>query len=786
MNQKKSDFNEAKLLIEFAEKKGLLTKEQALEANEKNISSISEIELLISNNGWLIPNELENLFKDYARHVWNHSAIQFGKIAVHNKFISKPVFDEILIQLKVNKVAHLNDKSLSDFLLSKKLLTKPQIDAITAIQNQLENVPKQIAESKIESNKAVRRFHESINEDKENTINEFKKVFSENAKLAIKYSNDMLGFISFVKLRLNNHFEIIDIFHQKSIFLTAIAIDKYTQKKNVLKILKPGNHFSLENATNFLNEILLLSNIKHKNLAEISDFGFIDCFPYLSHIYVEGENLKTYFQNHDANLTNKINHFLTICETLEHLHNNSVPHKNLSSSNIVITKKEELIFLNYGISKSISNHSSLSKYSQNIELIIDYINFISPEEAAGKSNEVDELSEIYSLGVILYELCTDHLPYELEKCDIFLAITKIREELPWPPAMYNNEINESLELIILKSLAKEKTHRYASITEFKNDLNNYLSGQKVLAKPILEETENLTIRTLKSRYQFHFRILASIIFALLLTVAILASLPSKEQLKADRLFNSPKKASVRQEQFSVENNLPLYYENSIGIKFVLIPNGYFEMGSPDNQPDRFNDEALHEVFIAKGFYISETEITQAQWQKIMPTNPSVFKGEDLPVENVSWIDTQNFINNLNLKTSQLYRLPTEAEWEFACRAGTTTPFNQINTKQAFSWNKTNSNETTHPVKQFSPNAFRLYDMHNNVWEWCQDYYGPYDPSISQNPKGPLIGTEKVLRGGGWSSLEASSRSATRRQRKPDYTSNTVGFRIVLELNKIQP
>jgi formylglycine-generating enzyme required for sulfatase activity len=785
MIDKKNHLNEAKLLIEFAEKKGLLTKEQAKEANEQNISTISEIENLISSNGWLIPKELETLFKDYARHVWNHSAIQFGKIAVHNKFISKPVFDEILIQLKVNKNSHLNDKSISDLLLSKKLLNKQQIEAIFKIQNQLENEPQSVSaiETSPETYKEIKRFNETnIKDVKDQTINEFKNSFSNNLYIALKYSNDMQGFTVFIKNRLKGHYEILEIFHQKSIFFTAIAKDLYSQKKIILKVLKPGAHFSLETAVNYLNEILILSNIKHKNLAEISDFGFIDCFPYFSHLYVEGEILKTYFQNHDATIKNKIDHFLTICDTLEHLHQKFVWHKNLSSSNLVITKNEELIFLNYGISKSIQNKSSLSEYTHNIDMIIDYINFMSPEEASGKFVAVDESSEIYSLGVILYELCTGQLPYDLEKCDIFLALTKIREELPWPPAMHNYEIKEPLELIILKALAKEKSHRYLTIAELKSDLKKFLNGEDVLAKPILEETESLTIHALKSKYQFHFRILASIIVALLITVAVLASMPSKEELKLERLFNSTKKAKLRQEQFSIETNYPLQFENNSGIKMILIPSGYFEMGSSESQPERANDETQHEVNITNGFYISETEITQQQWQKVMNANPAFFKGENLPVENVSWIDTQKFINTLNENTDLLYRLPTEAEWEFACRAGAMEPFNQDIKNNSISWNKTNSNGTTHPPKQFAPNAFGLYDMHNNVWEWCLDYYGQYDPVIIQNPKGPIIGTEKVMRGGGWSSLEASSRSAARRQRKPDYISNAVGFRIVLELN----
>jgi formylglycine-generating enzyme required for sulfatase activity len=217
------------------------------------------------------------------------------------------------------------------------------------------------------------------------------------------------------------------------------------------------------------------------------------------------------------------------------------------------------------------------------------------------------------------------------------------------------------------------------------------------------------------------------------------------------------------------------------MKMVLIPPGSFEMGSEEKEQFRAEDEVLHEVTLTDGFYISETEITQLQWENIMKSNPSEFKGVDLPVENISWVDTQKFINELNVKSNQRYRLPTEAEWEFACRAGSMLAFNLEDKEAPFAWDKLNSNEKTHPVKQLKTNAFGLYDMHNNVWEWCQDYYDSYNTTIIKNPQGALESLEKVMRGGSYSSLKASSRSATRRSRKTNYISSSLGFRIVLEL-----
>ena len=778
--------NSVKLLIEFAEKKGLLTNAQAKEASEKNISNLAEIELLITNNGWMIPTELELLFKKYSRHVWNHSVTQFGKIAVHNKFLSKPVFDEILIQHKINKSTSDIDKEIGEVLISKKLLSRQQVNAIIEIQDRLDEDAQDSFDQISTPNQSeeIIRFKELIHQhEKDKTIQDFKKIFPVKENIAIKFASDELGFLKFIKTRLKGHYEIIEVFHQKSIFLTAMSKDLTSNQTVILKILKPGLHFSLASALTYLEEVIILAETPHKNLAEILDFGFVDCFPYMAHKYIEGESLSAYFQNHDASLKNKLNHFLLICNALEHLHQKLIWHKNLSSGNLIITKDEEPIFLNYGISKTIKTKTSISEYNQKIDLVIEYLNYMSPEEASGKNEETDECSEIYSLGVILYELCASQLPYDIENCDLFLALTKIREELPWPPSIYNNEIQPPLEWIILKSLAKEKAHRYQSVNELKNDLIKFLNGQEVSAKPVVEETDALTIGQLRSKYAFHYRILSGVIVALLVTVAVLAAMPSKDELRDQLLFNRQSKAIQRQKQFVQEQNLSPNIINSIGIKLILIPPGSFEMGSVENEQFRSDDEVLHEVKITDGFYISETEITQKQWEALMKNNPSAFKGENLPVENISWVDTQKFINELNTNTGKRYRLPTEAEWEFACRAGSINALNSDEEGSAFAWDKSNSKEQTHPVKLLKPNAFGLFDMHNNVWEWCQDYYDNYNTEHSINPKGPITGVDKVMRGGSWSNIKASSRSATRRNRKPNYTSNALGFRIVLEIDK---
>ena len=226
--------------------------------------------------------------------------------------------------------------------------------------------------------------------------------------------------------------------------------------------------------------------------------------------------------------------------------------------------------------------------------------------------------------------------------------------------------------------------------------------------------------------------------------------------------------------------------------FELISAGTFTMGSPTDELGRWNDETQHEVTLTKSFYMQTTEVTQGQWRAVMGSNPSDFSdcGDDCPVETVSWDDVQEFIEKLNqMEGTDKYRLPTEAEWEYASRAGSTTAFangeitnidcDDPNLDQ-MAWYCGNADITTHPVAQKDPNDWGLYDMHGNVWEWCEDWYGAYSGPVT-DPTGPSSGTIRVLRGGSWDFNAMYCRSASRYGLKPDNRSYDIGFRVARAL-----
>jgi formylglycine-generating enzyme required for sulfatase activity len=230
--------------------------------------------------------------------------------------------------------------------------------------------------------------------------------------------------------------------------------------------------------------------------------------------------------------------------------------------------------------------------------------------------------------------------------------------------------------------------------------------------------------------------------------------------------------------------------NADGIEMVFVKGGTFTMGCTSEQSNCFdNEKTIHQVTLSD-FQIGKYEVTQKQWQFIMGSNPCIFKGDNLPVENVSWNDLQEFIQKLNQKTGKTYRLPTEAEWEYACRAGTSTPFytgNNLTTSQAnydgnYPYNNNPKGEyraKTIPVGSFAPNAWGLYDMHGNVWEWCNDWYGNYSSGSQSNPQGASSGSSRVLRGGSWDFIARRCRSASRNDYAPGIRSGNIGFRLAL-------
>jgi formylglycine-generating enzyme required for sulfatase activity len=234
--------------------------------------------------------------------------------------------------------------------------------------------------------------------------------------------------------------------------------------------------------------------------------------------------------------------------------------------------------------------------------------------------------------------------------------------------------------------------------------------------------------------------------------------------------------------------MPVETVNSIGMKLALIPPGQFLMGSPEFEEGRQSNEMLHQVRITKPFYLGVYEVTQEEYNLVVGSNPSYFKGGKRPVELVSWEQAVEFCRKLSAKEGQEYRLPTEAEWEYACRAGTITPFS-FGTK--LDWDQANcigngplfitgpSKRETVRVGSYQPNGFGLCDMHGNVWEWCADLFDEkyFAASPVDDPPGPTEGSFRVFRGSAWDSNAWECRTAVRDHSSDSWTFFNLGFRV---------
>ena len=255
----------------------------------------------------------------------------------------------------------------------------------------------------------------------------------------------------------------------------------------------------------------------------------------------------------------------------------------------------------------------------------------------------------------------------------------------------------------------------------------------------------------------------------------------EEEAKAKKEEEAKAKETQKKAAMSLQKKVEEKEDLGKGIELemVLVPEGKFKMGSPESEKGRSNNESQHEVTLTKPYYLGKYEVTQEQWEAVMGNNPSTrTKGAKLPVTDVSWEDCQEFIKKLNAKTNGGYRLPTEAEWEYACRAGTSTAYSFGNIMRPNDANYYDSKiDRPVAVGSYKPNAFGLYDMHGNVWEWCEDWIADYPAGAVRDPKGPAMGEDRVLRGGSFGNGDSRARSSSRDLSTPSSRSGVTGFRL---------
>jgi formylglycine-generating enzyme required for sulfatase activity/serine/threonine protein kinase len=599
----------------------------------------------------------------------------------------------------------------------------------------------------------------------------------------------------------------------------------------------------------FYREARIAAGIDHANICAVHDVGQIDGIHYLSMPFIEGTPLSRCLQaDQPWPPRQAVELVRQLALALAVLHQRGLIHRDLKPGNVMLRPGGEPVLMDFGLARSF--HESGQRLTAT-GTTMGTPSYMAPEQVIGDPKAMGPCTDVYGLGVILYELVTGSVPFTGPLAAVY---SQILHGTLQPPSVRRPGLDPALDGLCVKALARKSEDRYGSMAAFAQALQDYLHRGDLAATlattppgPVRLEEEPTASepapapppsnsRTTPApaggaQQQKQLRhgplraaVLAAGLVLMFLVLAVLwlgfGSLRQPGQNGASKDLDAANRPELRKGALAdglhqpkdKGNNPPVVQEkvlpreitNSLGMQLVLIPKSKFKMGSPGGEENRGEDEEQHEVEITQPFYMGVYEVTQEQYEKVMGNNPSRFNkarggGPTHPVENVSWEDAMEFCKKLSaLEKEQApkrrYGLPTEAQWEYACRGGArdSTPFHfgrSLSSTQAnFNANypygdapKGSYLQKTTSVGSYKPNDFGLYDMHGNVWEWCADWYDSnyYKNSPIQDPKGPENGDRRVLRGGSWYGLGHNCRAAYRGRSGPGSRGYNGGFRVVL-------
>ncbi|MBD2042092.1 bifunctional serine/threonine-protein kinase/formylglycine-generating enzyme family protein [Microcoleus sp. FACHB-672] len=470
---------------------------------------------------------------------------------------------------------------------------------------------------------------------------------------------------------------------------------------------------------------------------------------YLIQEFIEGHDLSQELSpGKKLSETYAIKLLQEILEILAYVHQNNIIHRDIKPQNIMRRKDGKLMLIDFGAVKEIGNQKTILSRQTSRTVSIGTLGFMPSEQAMGKPKPS---SDIYALGKTVIFALTGVEPDLLKEDNDGEVIWKNH-------ASVNNDFAD----ILNKMVRDHFTGRYANATEALQALNSLMLGYAFPTAP--SQTTKVISAFALSTSPFQFTTF---------TVDAIGLMVSSQQ----------KQAEVFAEKLG----------NNVILEMVSIKGGRFLMGSPDTEEERHSDESPQHGVTLQPFFLGKYPVTQAQWEAVMGNNPSRFQGNNRPVENVSWNDAVVFCQKLSRKTGRNYCLPSEAEWEYACRAGTTTPFyfgetimpNLANYDGNYTYASAPKGvylQQTTNVGSFPPNAFGLYDMHGNVWEWCQDvWHKNYNgaPSDGSGWESGGNSNRRMRRGGSWSNYPMLCRSAVRLWHEPGNWFYDIGFRVAL-------
>lgn len=532
----------------------------------------------------------------------------------------------------------------------------------------------------------------------------------------------------------------------------------------------------------FLTEMKTLVRVEHPNLVRALDGGHEDGCLFVVMELLDGESLHTLcVERKIGSLIEIIDAMLGLCRGLENLHSHQLLHRDIKPANIMRLTDGTIKVIDLGLAADNVAGRQMSHVGAGTQ------GYMPPEQTYG-SDSLNERSDIFSAGRVLKDLLRA-LPGSGTNSNQAKAVTKLEVLADWMTKLEMEDRPQSVKevLVELKKLRRAMG---------KSVRRRQTQSRRATAHPSATERK-------------YGRIFATpgvwITFvALVMLVIVLANMAPESGPIADPMAGSAiprdapptaiapfNTAQARQHQQLWAEHLEAAVEvtNSIGMKFTLIPPGQFTMGIEADEtettgPHSGSAKPAHQVTISNSLYFGVHEVTRSQWSAVTDSNAPAEMNDPLPANGMNWIEATEFCQALSdlpaeKAAGRIYRLPTEAEWEYVCRAGTTGTFfwgDDPTSSRDFAWTAANSDRHTHPVGMKLSNPWGVFDMHGNLWEWCQDWYGPYP---IQSPSGPRTGTLRVQRGGSFNSQVL--RSTYRNMNPPDLHHNLHGLRIVLDI-----
>jgi formylglycine-generating enzyme required for sulfatase activity len=613
-----------------------------------------------------------------------------------------------------------------------------------------------------------------------------------------------------------------------------LAHDSQLERDVALKMPQVNGQEGPDALARFYREARAAATIVHPNICPLYDVGEIDGRPYLTMARVEGPSLSEYLTQHPLTQRQSAALVRKLALALHEAHKRGVIHRDLKPSNIMIDKRGEPIIMDFGLARR-----RVDAQLTTMGAVVGTPGYMAPEQANGDVHNLGPACDIYAVGAILFRLLTGRLPFVGEPFNVLAQV--VRQDPP-PPSQFCPNLDSALEAICLNAISRKVERRYTSMSELAKALTSYLRTKPAPSKPRPDQPQTLTLNQDENKGSSRKRLAAAAMLFLIVSTSALLAWSRWPGTSGQRRRDVPGNDQAVSGPGEVSGTPPSYMQLDLGdgvkMEFVLIKASTFEMGARPGDTQATNHEKpLHKVTLTRDFYIGKYPVTREQFERFAVEdgyrtdaetegsggsgynadenrlegrspayswrNPGFRQTGKHPVVNLTWHDAKAFCAWLGQRNNRLCDLPSEAQWEYACRAGTQTRFytgdepdslagmanvadlalKRKGLKDSKAWEYATFNDGyafTSPVGSFLANPWGLYDMNGNVWQWCRDNYGAdfYAEGDKNDPEGPPSSSFRVMRGGSWRESPRFCRASHRRYYDLHTRVNSCGLRAI--------